>query len=303
MSIVISNITKSFGSQKALNDVSFTVNAGTVVGFLGPNGAGKSTLMKVITGLVTPDSGKVEVEGIDVATDVEAVHRIVGYLPENNPLYLDMYVKEYLQFTAEMYQMPNVRAVVDDVIERIGLGPECRKKIGALSKGYRQRVGLAQAIIHNPKVLILDEPTTGLDPNQIIEIRNLILGLSNEKTILLSTHLMQEVQAICGKVAILNHGQLVANGPTTQMQQWGATGGHTLQVEFNADVDVQLLKQITNIVSVSKADVHTYLIEAAAGSDVRQDVFNFAVEHKLSVLTMQQKQNTIEEVFQKLTNK
>ena len=211
MSIEIKNLTKYYGTQKALDNVSFSVGSGTVVGFLGPNGAGKSTLMKIVTGLLSPTSGTVLVEGLDVAENINQIKKIIGYLPENNPLYLDMYVKEYLQYTANIYHLSNTDKVVDEVIGRTGLEAECRKKIGALSKGYKQRVGLAQAIIHNPQVLILDEPTTGLDPNQIVEIRNLILELGREKTILLSTHIMQEVQAICHQMAILDHGVLVAN--------------------------------------------------------------------------------------------
>lgn len=301
MSIEIKSVTKVFGSQKALDNVSFSAGTGTIVGFLGPNGAGKSTLMKIITGLVLPTDGHVSVEGFDVVENQSEVRKIIGYLPENNPLYFDMYVKEYLQFTANMYKLGNVRLAVDEAIERTGLGLECQKKIGALSKGYKQRVGLAQAIIHNPKVLILDEPTTGLDPNQIIEIRNLILDLGREKTILLSTHIMQEVQAICHHIAILNRGNLVANGDTQQIQRLTDNHRQQIDVEFNSDVDEQLLQQIALIVDVKKTGVHKYCLCSDSDTDVRQSVFDFAVQHGLAVLTMQAKQRSVEEIFQQLT--
>lgn len=301
MSIEIKNLTKYYGTQKALDDVSFSVGSGTVVGFLGPNGAGKSTLMKIVTGLLSPTSGTVLVEGLDVTENINQIKKIIGYLPENNPLYLDMYVKEYLQYTANIYHLPNTDKVVDEVIERTGLEAECRKKIGALSKGYKQRVGLAQAIIHNPQVLILDEPTTGLDPNQIIEIRNLILELGREKTILLSTHIMQEVQAICHQMAILDHGVLVANGSAEQIGVSICNNRRQVEVEFNLPVDEKMLLQITNIVAVEKTGASTYVLESDSEADVRQDVFNFAVQHNIAVLTMQVRQKSMEEVFQELT--
>lgn len=301
MSIEIKNLTKYYGTQKALDNVSFSVGSGTVVGFLGPNGAGKSTLMKIVTGLLSPTSGTVLVEGLDVAENINQIKKIIGYLPENNPLYLDMYVKEYLQYTANIYHLSNTDKVVGEVIERTGLAPECRKKIGALSKGYKQRVGLAQAIIHNPQVLILDEPTTGLDPNQIIEIRNLILELGREKTILLSTHIMQEVQAICHQMAILDHGVLVANGSAEQIGVSIRNNRRQVEVEFNLPVDEKMLLQIANIVAVEKTGASTYVLESDSEADVRQDVFNFAVQHNIAVLTMQVRQKSMEEVFQELT--
>lgn len=301
MSIEIKNLTKYYGTQKALDNVSFSVGSGTVVGFLGPNGAGKSTLMKIVTGLLSPTSGTVLVEGLDVTESINQIKKIIGYLPENNPLYLDMYVKEYLQYTANIYHLSNTDKVVDEVIGRTGLEAECRKKIGALSKGYKQRVGLAQAIIHNPQVLILDEPTTGLDPNQIVEIRNLILELGREKTILLSTHIMQEVQAICHQMAILDHGVLVANGSAEQIGVSTRNNRRQVEVEFNLPVDEKMLLQITNIVAVEKTGANTYVLESDSEADVRQDVFNFAVQHNIAVLAMQVKQKSMEEVFQELT--
>ena len=302
MSIEIKNITKIFGQQKALDDVSFSVDTGSIVGFLGPNGAGKSTLMKIITGLISPDNGQVIVNGVAVAENTEAIRKTIGYLPESNPLYYDMYVKEYLQFTANIYKIKETGKVVDEVVERTGLGNECKKKIGALSKGYKQRVGIAQAIIHNPQVLILDEPTTGLDPNQIVEIRNLILELGRDKTIMLSTHIMQEVQAVCSRIAILDHGRLVANGDTNQILKSNSGGNQIVEVEFNCGFDEQLLKQIANIVSIEPLGGNKYVVESDTETDLRQSIFNFAVQNNLVVLTMQTKQNTIEEVFQKLTH-
>lgn len=301
MSIEIKNITKIFGQQKALDDVSFSVDTGSIVGFLGPNGAGKSTLMKIITGLISPDNGQVVVNGVAVAENTEAIRKTIGYLPESNPLYYDMYVKEYLQFTANIYKIKETGKVVNEVIERTGLGNECKKKIGALSKGYKQRVGIAQAIIHNPQVLILDEPTTGLDPNQIVEIRNLILELGRDKTIMLSTHIMQEVQAVCSRIAILDRGSLVANGDTNQILKSNSGGNQIVEVEFNCGFDEQLLKQIANIVSIEPLGGNKYVVESDTETDLRQSIFNFAVQNNLVVLTMQTKQNTIEEVFQKLT--
>ena len=218
MSIVASNVTKTYGHQKALDDVSFTIPAGEIVGFIGPNGAGKSTMMKIITGFFAPDSGKISVCGLPAGPDATDMKKLIGYLPENNPLYLEMYVREYLGYVAGLYRMGRrSREAVNSVIERTGLTPEQGKKIGALSKGYRQRVGLAQALIHDPQVLILDEATTGLDPNQIVEIRSLISEAGREKTVMLSTHIMQEVEAICSRVIIIDHGRIVADGPIDEI--------------------------------------------------------------------------------------
>jgi ABC-2 type transport system ATP-binding protein len=218
MSIIASNVTKTYGTQKALDDVSFTIPAGEIVGFIGPNGAGKSTMMKIITGFFPADSGTVTVCGLPAGPDAREMRRLLGYLPENNPLYVDMYVREYLEYVADIYSLGKRRKeAVDSVVERTGLTPEQGKKIGALSKGYRQRVGLAQALIHDPQVLILDEATTGLDPNQIVEIRNLISEAGREKTVMLSTHIMQEVEAICNRVIIIDHGRIVADGPIDEI--------------------------------------------------------------------------------------
>src|SRR3972149_5806811 len=246
MSIQVNNITKLYGKQKALDDVSFEVAPGKVTGFLGPNGAGKTTMMRVITCFIPQTSGKVSVCGYDVVDDSIEVRRNVGYLPENNPLYLDMYVKEYLAFIAGIYKIKNVESRIAEMIERTGLQIEHKKKIGALSKGYRQRVGLAQALIHDPKVLILDEPTSGLDPIQLIEIRNVIKEIGKEKTVMLSTHIMQEVEAMCDRVIIINKGQIVADQPTAELQK-GNNDKQIITVEFDKETTRGALKNILGV--------------------------------------------------------
>ncbi len=300
MSIEVKNVTKIYGEQKALDNVSFEIKTGEVVGFLGPNGAGKSTMMKIITGFIPANDGDVIVEGINILDDPMKVRQIIGYLPENNPLYLDMYVKEYLEFVGGIYKLKNIEKLVADIIHRTGLEIEQHKKIGALSKGYRQRVGLAQAIIHDPKVLILDEPTTGLDPNQIIEIRKLIQDLGKEKTIMLSTHIMQEVEAICDKVIVINKGQIVADDETKNIQSQNADI-QVVIVEFSKTPVEQELKSISGVTKVKKVVGNNWVIEAATQNDIRESVFNFAVKKGISVLSMQKKEKTIEEVFQELT--
>ena len=234
MSISVKNLTKLYGEQKAVNDISFDVQSGEIVGFIGPNGAGKSTTMKIITGYISQFEGSVQVDGLDVRSQALEVKKLIGYLPEHNPLYVEMYVREYLEFMARSYSMPKpYKPAIDAVIEQTGLQLEQHKKIGALSKGYRQRVGLAAVLIHNPKVLVLDEPTTGLDPNQIIEIRNLIANVGKEKTILLSTHIMQEVEAICNRVIIINKGIIVANDKAEQIKQQGTLEEAFQQLTMN----------------------------------------------------------------------
>jgi ABC-2 type transport system ATP-binding protein len=302
MSIDIKEVTKIYGEQKALDQVSFKVETGKVIGFLGPNGAGKSTLMKIITGFIPPTSGEVSVEGLDMAENSMEVRKMIGYLPENNPLYLDMYVKEYLTFIAGIYKVKNVTTAVSKMIEQTGLTLEYKKKIGSLSKGYRQRVGLAQALIHSPKVLILDEPTSGLDPNQIVEIRNLIGELGREKTIMLSTHIMQEVEAICDRIVIINRGKIVADGTTESVQHQVSANKQVIVVEFNASVPIGKLSFIQGVLSAKPAKGNIYLLEASNQSDIRQDVFNFAVQNQLAVLAMQIKEKSLEEVFQELTS-
>jgi len=300
MSIEVKNVTKQYANQKALNQVSFTIPTGKIVGFLGPNGAGKSTMMKIITGFIPATSGNVLIEGIDINDEQTDTRKFIGYLPEHNPLYLDMYVKEYLDFVAGVYGLKDRNRKVTEMIERTGLSIEKHKKIGALSKGYRQRVGLAQALIHDPKVLILDEPTSGLDPNQIVEIRNLIQEVGKEKTIMLSTHIMQEVEAICDNIIIINRGSIVANDETKNIQS-ADIQKQVILVEFNQNPNEDELLAIAGIKLAKMAKDKHWVIEAGVDKDIRQDIFNFAVAHQLSVLSMQKKEKSLEEVFQELT--
>lgn len=300
MSIKVENISKQYGEQLALDSVSFEVSPTEVVGFLGPNGAGKTTMMKILTGYIPPTSGKAWVCDQDVTDESIAVRKKVGYLPENNPLYLDMYVKEYLRFVAGIYKLPKVGARVAEMIDMVGLGLEQKKQIGALSKGYRQRVGLAQAMIHNPEVLILDEPTSGLDPNQLTEIRQLIRSIGQEKTVLLSTHIMQEVEALCERVIIINRGKIVADdNVSVLLKQLGKR--RVLMVEFNAPVSVNRLKKIEGVERVDSLEENNYRIHYNPSMDLRETLFKFAVEENLSVLTMRQEEQKLEEIFKQLT--
>lgn len=301
MSVRVEHITKLYGEQKALDDVSFEVGAGEVVGFLGPNGAGKSTMMKIICCFIPQTSGKVTVQGFDVNNDPIEVRRKVGYLPEHNPLYLEMYVREFLGFVAGIHMNGNsIKNKVDKMIEMTGLGPEAHKKIGALSKGYRQRVGLAQAMIHDPEVLILDEPTTGLDPNQLVEIRGLIKEIGKEKTVILSTHIMQEVEAICDRVIIIDKGVIVTDENTKILRQ-KSSAGMTLEVEFEAAVPSAELKKIDGVVDVSPIADNKYLITCAPDKDIRSDLFEWAVSNEHKVLTLQQGTHSLENIFRSLT--
>lgn len=302
MSIKVSNITKLYGEQRALDNVSFEVNTGEVVGFLGPNGAGKSTMMKIITCFIPQTSGKVSVCGYDVEEQSIEVRKQVGYLPEHNPLYLDMYVKEYLEFIAGLHKIEHVKKRVDEMIAITGLQLEQNKKIGALSKGYRQRVGLAQALIHDPQVLILDEPTTGLDPNQLAEIRNLIIEVGKEKTVMLSTHIMQEVEAMCDRVIIINRGQIVADNETEQLQQHSGNV-QVITVEFDKETSRNALKNIPGIRDARHLGGNVWQLHAAVEKDVRGDIFQFAVQNKLAVLEMRKEEQKLEDVFKKLTGK
>ncbi len=303
MSISIHNITKCFGDQAALNDVSFEVNTGEIVGLIGPNGAGKSTLMKIICGLTSPDSGEVTIKSKPVISESTDTRRDLGYLPENNPLYTDLYVKEYLLHVAGLYHLgSNSNNRVAEVIEQTGLAPEMHKKIGLLSKGYRQRVGLAQAIIHNPGILILDEPTTGLDPNQIIEIRNLISELGKEKTVILSTHIMQEVEAICKRVIILNKGIKVADDLTVNLGVYANDKTQTVLIELSQDVDDTLFNEISYISRIKKITAGKWLIETSVEHDIRKDLFNLAVKMNLTVLSLNREEKKLEDVFRELTS-
>ncbi|MBS2210622.1 ATP-binding cassette domain-containing protein [Carboxylicivirga mesophila] len=299
MSIVVKNVVKEFGQQKALKDVSFSISSGEIVGFLGPNGAGKSTMMKIISGLLPQSAGEVEVCGISNTDYNEVFRRKIGYLPEHNPLYLDMYVNEYLLMVAELYKLGNKRAHVDEMIELTGLGLEQHKKIGVLSKGYRQRVGLAQALIHDPEVLILDEPTTGLDPNQILEIRNLVRTVGQEKTVMLSTHIMQEVEAICERVIILNRGELLIDHPSTDLSRLEAGNSSTVFVEFDRQPVLEELQGIVGAGEIKNVSGYGYEINAQA--DIRKAVFDFAVAQGLIILTLTRQERNLESVFHGLT--
>ena len=303
MSIVIQGITKFYGKQKALDNVSFEVKTGEIVGFLGPNGAGKSTMMKIITGFIPASSGQVHVNGLEVGTNNLEVRKLIGYLPENNPLYPEMYVREYLGFVTSIYNSTILKKKqIDNIIEVTGLAPEQKKKIGSLSKGYRQRVGLAQALIHNPSVLILDEVTTGLDPNQIVEIRSLIKEAGKEKTVMLSTHIMQEVEAICDRVIIIDNGIIVANEEKDKIYSIIKPQKQIIEVEFDKDTQASDLNLIANVSSVRQIKNKTWLIEAEGNDDIRPSVFHFAVTNNLTVLSLQKQENNLEEVFRQLTN-
>ncbi len=301
MSIQVDNISKLYGTQKALNNVSFEVGSNEIVGFLGPNGAGKSTMMKILTCYIPPSEGSAKVCGFDITQQSLEVRKQIGYLPEHNPLYLDMYVKEFLEFVGGIYKIKSIKSRVKDMIEMTGLQLERNKKIGALSKGYRQRVGLAQAIIHDPKVLIMDEPTTGLDPNQLEEIRGLIKALGKEKTVMLSTHIMQEVEAICDRVIIINKGEIVANDETKNLQK--NTTAQIITVEFDKEVSEKLLHKISTIEKVTRLQGNTWQLVSTSKEDVRKDIFNFAVANNLSVLTLNRDEQKMEDVFKELTKK
>ncbi|WP_350285094.1 gliding motility-associated ABC transporter ATP-binding subunit GldA [uncultured Croceitalea sp.] len=297
MSIRVQNITKTFGNQKALNDVSFSISKGEIVGFLGPNGAGKSTMMRVLTTYHQADFGEAVVNGFDVQKATTAVQKSIGYLPEHNPLYLEMYVKEYLAFNAAVYQVTKERVI--EVIAKTGLGPEAHKKIGQLSKGYRQRVGLAAALLHDPDVLILDEPTTGLDPNQLIEIRKLIREIGKEKTILLSTHIMKEVEAVCDRVIIINKGQVVADKKLEDLRE---AEQQIIEVEFDYRVEEVLLNQLPGVTSVTNTGGFVYEIVFNTSKDMRPAVFDFAHDNQLKTLQLSRKSKNLESLFTELTN-
>lgn len=302
MSIVVQGVTKLYGEQKALDNISFEIKTGEIVGFLGPNGAGKSTMMKIITGFISASSGMVKVNDLEVGTGNLEVRKQIGYLPENNPLYPEMYVREYLGFVASIYNTGiSKKKLINDIIELTGLAPEQKKKIGALSKGYRQRVGLAQALIHNPAVLILDEATTGLDPNQIVEIRNLIKKAGEKKTIMLSTHIMQEVEAICDRVIIIDKGIIVANEEKNNIYSVIKRPRQVIQVEFDMDTKGESLAEIANVSTVRRVKNNSWLIEAEGDEDVRPLIFNFAVKNNLTVLSLQKQESNLEEVFRHLT--
>ena len=296
MSIQVAGISKLYGNQKALNNVSFTVEKPEIVGFLGPNGAGKSTMMKILTTYLVANEGTALVNGFDVNNHTQQVQQSVGYLPEHNPLYAEMYVKEYLAFNASIYSIGKQR--INEVVELTGLTTEAHKKIGQLSKGYRQRVGLANALLHNPDVLILDEPTTGLDPNQLIEIRNLIKTIGKTKTVFLSTHIMQEVEAMCDRVIIINKGEIVADKKLKELRE---SKEQVVIVEFDFRVEDAFLLKLPKVKNVNNTHDFVYEITFSTSEDMRSHVFDFAHDNKLKILQLNQKNASLESLFRELT--
>jgi ABC-2 type transport system ATP-binding protein len=297
MSIEVTTISKSYGSQKALDNISFSIKKGEIVGFLGPNGAGKSTLMKILTTYINADSGVATVNGNDVVTNPKAVQQSIGYLPEHNPLYLDLYVREYLAFNADVYKVPKSR--IEEVIELTGLSSESHKKIAQLSKGYRQRVGLANALLHNPDVLILDEPTTGLDPNQLTEIRNVIKNVGKDKTVFLSTHIMQEVEAICDRVIIINNGKIVADKKLENLIS--ANKEQVIEVEFDYKIEEEAVARIPHLKSFVNVHGFCWELTFVSDKDMRPTVFDFAHDNGLKTLQLNQKNKNLEAIFREIT--
>lgn len=302
MSIKVEQLSKIFGEQKAVNNISFEIGSGSIVGFLGPNGAGKSTTMKMLSTYITPTSGKAIVCGFDVTEKSMEVRKQVGYLPESNPLYYDMYVREYLEFAAGVHQLgSNKKSRIDEMILVTGLQKEVKKKIGSLSKGYKQRVGLAQAMIHDPQVLILDEPTSGLDPNQIMDIRDLIIDLGKQKTVLLSTHIMQEVQAMCSRVIIINNGNIVADDAIENIQSGEQQKSAGLIVEFDRKVTEQELKQLHNITNLKNTEQNQWLLQTNKPDALRKELMAWSLHKDISILTLQNSSQSLEDAFRDLT--
>ncbi len=301
MSIEVKNLLKEYGEQKAVNNISFKVNKGEIVGFLGPNGAGKSTTMKIITGYLQQTGGEAYVCGINVAEQPLEIKKKIGYLPELNALYYEMYVREYLGFVAEVHKVNSPRSTVDRVVDLVGLTAESKKKIGQLSKGYKQRVGLAAALIHDPEVLILDEPTTGLDPNQIVEIREVIKNQGLNKTVLFSSHILQEVEAICDRVIIINKGQLVADDTVTNLQK-GSSNNHAVVVQFKEVMDKTLLENLIDIKKVEQLSSTTYKLQTANPDAVRKQLLELALQQNLNIISLQSENHSLENIFKALTN-
>lgn len=300
MSVKLSHITKTYGNQKALNDVSFEIHKGEIVGLLGPNGAGKSTIMKILTCYIPPSMGEASINGFDVQEQALEVQRLVGYLPETNPLYHDMYIREYLAFVAGIHKIENRSKRIAEMIETTGLGIESHKKIGMLSKGFKQRVGLAQALLHNPQVLILDEPTSGLDPNQLVEIRNLIKEIGKQKTVILSTHIMQEVEAVCDRAIIINKGVIVADDKTQNLTNQG-TSGNTLIVEFDKVVNRNQLLKLANVKQARNANGNIWLIESKDRTDIRPELMRWALNNNVAIQSLQLESKNLEDAFRQLT--
>jgi ABC-2 type transport system ATP-binding protein len=301
MSISIKNLSKNYGAQKAVNNISFNVNKGEIVGFLGPNGAGKSTTMKMITGYLEPDAGDINVSGIDAKANVLAAKKKIGYLPEANPLYFEMYVREYLQFAAGIHNIENAKPKIEEIIKTVGLSTEAHKKIGQLSKGYKQRAGLAAALIHEPEVLILDEPTSGLDPNQIIEIRNVIRALSKDKTVLFSSHILQEVEAICDRVIIINKGNIVADDSLKNLQK-NDNNLQIVNVEFRENVSSDKLKNVSDVTNITQRATNNYQLTTTNPESVRKQLLQLSIDNNWNIVSLQNEgSSSLEEVFRKLT--
>ncbi|WP_282071494.1 gliding motility-associated ABC transporter ATP-binding subunit GldA [Polaribacter atrinae] len=296
MSIKVTSVSKIYKTQKALNNVSFSADKGQIIGFLGPNGAGKSTMMKILTGFIKPNEGEVFVDEIDVLQNPLEVQKIIGYLPEHNPLYADMFVREYLQFHAAIFKVD--KSQIEACIEKVGLTSEAHKKINQLSKGYQQRVGLAAAILHNPKVLILDEPTTGLDPNQLVEIRALIKELGKEKTVLFSTHIMQEVEAVCDRVIIIKKGKLLIDKKLTELKEGNQ---QVIEVTFDYKIEEQFVKRLENVVSYKNNYDNTWFITFESEEDMRPKIFDFAQENGLKILSLNAQNKNLETLFREVT--
>ena len=297
MSITVNSVSKSYKSQKALNNISFSADKGQIIGFLGPNGAGKSTMMKILTGFIKPDQGAVFIDDIDVLKNSIAAQKVIGYLPEHNPLYAEMYVREYLQFQAAIYKV--AKSQIEDCIEKVGLTLEVNKKIHQLSKGYQQRVGIAAAILHNPKVLILDEPTTGLDPNQIIEIRALIQELGKNKTVLFSTHIMQEVEAVCDRVIIIKKGEILVDKKLEELQD---SKQQIIEVTFNTFFDEVIFQKLSNLSSIKNTSDNNWQLTFSSDKDMRSKIFDLAQEHNLKILSLIAQNKNLETLFREVTN-
>lgn len=300
MSLQVKNLLKIYGTQKAVDNISFTVNKGEIVGFLGPNGAGKSTTMKMITGYLRPDGGNAFISNINVEEHPILIKKKIGYLPEANPLYYEMYIREYLEFVAGVHEIKEKKKRIDEVIELTGLTVESRKKIGQLSKGYKQRTGLAAALIHDPEVLILDEPTSGLDPNQIIEIRNVIKQQGQNKTVLFSSHILQEVQAICDRVIIINKGKLVADDTIQNLQK---SRTHAVRVVFKEPLEAEWLQRLPSVISAEKKDTYTWQVETNNNNETRRQLIKLALQNNLNIVSLQDEGSNLEEIFKSLTTK
>ena len=300
MSISVTNLSKNFGAQKAVNNISFKIGKNEIVGFLGPNGAGKSTTMKMITGFLKPDEGSIEVCGISVQNQPTATQRKIGYLPESNALYLDMYVKEYLSFVGSIYKIDNLQSSVNDVVELVGLTKEAHKKIGQLSKGYKQRVGIAASLVHNPEVLILDEPTSGLDPNQIIEIRDIIKRLAENKTVIFSSHIMQDVEAICERVIIINKGQIVADDQLINLKN-KTNENQMVSVEFKEKIASSLFSGFKDCISIKEISQNKFNFETSHAESIRKQIMELCLSNNLNIVSLNSESNNLESVFKSLT--